>query len=246
MNILVLVKHAIVSNIPIMIAAEGKGFKSQGMAWEMNDWDRYAIEEAINIKDQKGGEIVAISVGEDCERTLRTALAMGADRGIKVLFDSMDSQQIAAAINEAIKGEKVDLIMAGFQSQDLNNAQVGPVLAGMLDLPYATAVTSVKVEDDGVNITRELEGGFEEEDNLKLPCLLTVQTGINTPRYASFKGIKKAKKKEVKEVTFTPEFSNLDIRKVYFPEMKKGTKIEGSPEEVSVKVIEVLKERGVL
>jgi electron transfer flavoprotein beta subunit len=139
MNILVLVKHAIVSNIPIMIAAEGKGFKSQGMAWEMNDW-----------------EIVVISVGEDCEHTLRTALAMGADRGIKVLFDSMDSQQIAAAINEAIKGEKVDLIMAGFQSQDLNNAQVGPVLAGMLDLPYATAVTSVKVEDDGVHITREL------------------------------------------------------------------------------------------
>lgn len=246
MNILVLVKHAIVSNVPIMIAADAKGFKSQDMAWEMNDWDRYAIEEAINIKDQKGGEVVAISVGEDCERTLRTALAMGADRGIKVLFDSMDSQQIAEAIKEAIKDEEFDLIMAGFQSQDLNNALVGPVLAGMLDLPYATAVTSVKVEDSQVNILRELEGGFEEEDTIKLPCLLTVQTGINTPRYASFKGIKKAKKKEVKEVAFTPETSNLDIRKVYFPEMKKGTQIEGSSEEVSLKVIEVLKEREVL
>ena len=152
-------------------------------------------------------------------------------------------QSVRNIIEEIAKAEKFDLILAGFQSQDLNNALVGPVLAGMLDLPYATAVTSVKVEDEGVNIIRELEGGFEEEDNLKLPCLLTVQTGINTPKYASFKGIKEAKKKEVKEVTFTPDSSNLDIRKVYFPELKKGTKIEGSPEEVSVKVIEILKER---
>jgi electron transfer flavoprotein beta subunit len=116
----------------------------------------------------------------------------------------------------------------------------------MLDLPYATAVTSVNLSDDVVNITRELEGGFEEEDTLKLPCLLTVQTGINTPRYASFKGIKKAKKKKVKEVTFTPDSTNIEIKRVYFPEMKKGTMIEGSSSEISVKVIELLKKREVL
>lgn len=246
MNILVLIKHAFVSNIPIRIAADGKGFTKQDMVCEMNDWDRYALEEAIKIKEQKGGEIVAISVGEDSERTLRTGLAMGADRGIKVLFDSMDSRQIAEAISAGIQEETFDLILAGFQSQDLNNALVGPILASMLDLPYATAVTSVKLEDERVSITRELEGGYEEEDTLQLPCLLTVQTGINKPRYASFKGIKKAKEKEVKEVSFAPDSSTLEITKVYFPEMKKGTMIEGSPEEVSMKLIAVLKEKEVL
>ncbi|MFC1862922.1 electron transfer flavoprotein subunit beta/FixA family protein [Thermodesulfobacteriota bacterium] len=246
MNILVLVKHAFVSNVPIRIDADGKGFKMQDMAFEMNDWDRYALEEAVNIKEQKGGEIVVISVGEDCERTLRAGLAMGADRGIKILFDSMDSRQIAEAIREGIKTEQFDIILAGFQSQDLNNALVGPILASMLDLPYATGVTSVKLEDEGIRITRELEGGFEEEDTLQLPCLLTVQTGINKPRYASFKGIKKAKKKEVKELSFTPDSSTLDIKKVYFPEMKRGTMIEGSPEEIGSRLIEVLKEREVL
>ena len=189
---------------------------------------------------------MVISVGEDCERSLRTGLAMGADRGIKILFDSMDSRRIAEAITEGIKEQEFDIILAGFQSQDLNNALVGPILAGMLDLPYATAVTSVTLEDERVNITRELEGGFEEEDTLQLPCLLTVQTGINKPRYASFKGIKKAKSKEVKEISFTPESSTFDIKKIYFPEIKKGTMIEGSPEEVSMKLVEVLKEREVL
>jgi electron transfer flavoprotein beta subunit len=158
----------------------------------------------------------------------------------------MDSCQIAEAIREGIKDEQFDLILAGFQSQDLNNALVGPMLAGMLDLPYATAVTSVKLDDAGVTITRELEGGFEEEDTLQLPCLLTVQTGLNKPRYASFKGIKKAKSKEVKVVSFDPDSSTLDIRKVYFPEIKKGKIFEGSSEEVSSNVIDVLKKREVL
>ena len=246
MNILVLAKHAFVANVPIRISADGKGFKTQDMACEMNDWDRYALEEALRIREQKGGEIVVISVGEDCERTLRTCLAMGADRGIKIPFNSMDSRQIAEAIREGTRAEKFDLILAGFQSQDMNNALVGPILAGMLDLPYATAVKSVKLEGELVHITRELEGGFEEADTLHLPCLLTVQTGINTPRYASFKGIKNAKSKEVKEVPFVPGSSTFDIKKIHFPEMKRGTMIEGSPEEVSIKVIEVLKEREVL
>lgn len=244
MKILVLIKHAFVSNVPIMIESDGKGFKLGDMVYEMNDWDRYALEEALQIKEKKGGEIVVISVGQDCERTLRTGLAMGADRGVKVLFDSMDSFQIAEAIRKGIKDESFDLILSGFQSQDLNNGLVGPILAGLLDLPYATAVTSVELEDEKISITRELEGGFQEEDRLELPCLLTVQTGINKPRYASFKGIKLAKKKPVQEISFTPESSSIDIQKVYFPEMKRGTMIEGSPEEISSKIIEVLKENG--
>jgi electron transfer flavoprotein beta subunit len=212
----------------------------------MNDWDRYALEEAIRIREQKGGEVVAISVGKDCEDTLRTCFASGADRAIKIPFDSADGWQVAEAISEVIKAEKFDLILAGFQSQELNNALVGPILAGMLNLPYATAVKLITFEDTKVRIRRELEAGFEEEDTLPLPCLLTVQTGINEPRYPTTRATVRAKTKEIKEVSVTPKSPTFEIKKLYFPAVKKGKMIEGSPEDVSIKLIEVLKERGAL
>lgn len=246
MNIVVLVKHAFVSDFRPGIRADGKGFETENHPYEMNDWDRYALEEAIKIKEQRGAEVVAISVGKDCDETLRTCFAVGADRAIKIPFDSLDSWQIAEVISEVIKTEKFDLILAGFQSQDLNNALVGPIVAGMLNLPYATAVISVKFEDNEVRIRRELEAGLEEEDTLPLPCLLTVQTGINEPRYPSMRGRVRAKTKEIKEVSVIPKSSTFEIKKLYFPTVKKGKMIEGSPEEVSIKLIEVLKDRGLL
>jgi len=246
MNIVVLVKQAYVSDFRPSITADGKDFEKQSLVNEMNDWDRYALEEAIKIKEEMGGEVVAISVGEDCDDTLRKCFAIGADRAIKILLDSTDSWNIAENIREAIGEEKFDLILAGFQSQDLNNALVGPILAGMLNLPYATAVTSVKFEDREVRIRRELEAGFEEEDTLSLPCLLTVQTGINRPKYPSVRSILKARTREIKEVRVTPKTPTFEIKRLYFPATKKGKTIEGSPEEVSTKIVEVLKERGVL
>ena len=246
MNIVVLVKHSFVSDFRPEITADGKAIEKQRLVYEMNDWDRYALEEAIKIKEQNGGEVLAISVGMDCDDTLRKCFAVGVDRAIKIPLDSIDSWQIAEVISEVIKAEKFDLILAGFQSQDLNNALVGPIVAGMLNLPYATAVTSIKFEDKEARIRRELEAGFEEEDTLPLPCLLTVQTGINKPRYASTRGILKAKTKEIREVSVTPKSSTFEIKKLYFPVVKRGEMIEGSPEEVSTKLTEVLKERGLL
>lgn len=246
MNIVVLVKHAFVSDFRPEITADGKAIEKQRLVYEMNDWDRYALEEAIKIKEQKGGEVVAISVGRDCDDTLRKCFAGGADRAIKIPLDSIDSWQIAEVISEITKAEKFDLILAGFQSQDLNNALVGSILAGMLNLPYATAVTSIKFEGKEARIRRELEAGFEEEDILPLPCLLTVQTGINKPRYAPTRDILRAKTKEIREVSVTPKSSTFEIQKLYFPAVKRGEMIEGSPEEVSTKLTEVLKERRVL
>jgi len=189
---------------------------------------------------------VAVSVGKDCDDTLRKCLALGADRAIKIPYDSMDSWQIAEAIHMSIKGERFDLVLAGFQSQDLNDCLVGPILAGMLRLSYATAVISVEFEDEGVRVKRELEGGFQEEVKLPLPCLLTVQTGINQPRYASMKGILRAKTKEMKESPVIPKSTTCEIEKLYFPEVKKAKRIEGSAEEVSSKLIEILKQRELL
>jgi electron transfer flavoprotein beta subunit len=246
MNIIVLVKHAFVSEFRPGIRADGKALEKKKLVYEMNDWDRYALEEAIKLKEQKGAEVLVVSVGEDCENTLRQCFALGADRAIKIPFDSIDSWQIAEVISGVIKTEKFNLILAGFQSQDLNNALVGPILAGMLNLPYATAVTSITFEDDEIRVRRELEAGFQEEDTLPLPCLLTVQTGINKPRYAPVKGILKAKTKEIKEVSAKPTSSTFEVKKLHFPAIKKANIIEGLSEEVSTKLIAILKDRGLL
>ncbi len=246
MNIIVLAKHAPDPESEIRVGEDGKSVDQRGLVYDINDWDRYAIEEAIQIKENKGGEVVVVGVGT-ADDTLRKCLAMGADRAIKIPYDStLDAYQTAEVIKEAIKDENYDLIIAGYQSQDLNNALVGSLLAGMLDLPYATAVTDLEVEDSSIRVKRELEGGYNEEVVLPLPCLVTVQSGINEPRYVSIMGIKRAKTKELKEVSLQPTTSTLEIEKVYLPPVKKAEMIEGSPDEVAKKLIEILKERGLV
>jgi electron transfer flavoprotein beta subunit len=246
MNIVVLVKHAFAPERWLRIGTNGKSFEKKTLVYEMNEWDRYAFEEAIKIKEKKGAEVVAVSVGKDCDDTLRRCLALGADRAIKIPYDLIDSWQIAEAIHMSIKDEGLDLVLAGFQSQDLNNCLVGPILAGMLRLSHAISVVSIEFEDEGVRIKRELEGGLHEEVRLPLPCLLAVQTGINQPRYASIKGVLRAKTKEIKESPVILKSSTFEIDKLYFPVVKKAKRIEGSAEEVSSKLIELLTERGLL
>jgi electron transfer flavoprotein beta subunit len=246
MNIIVLVKQAFVAELQPRIRSNGKTLEKEKLVYEMNDWDRYALEEAIKLKEQKGAQVLVISAGENCDNTLRQCFAVGADRAIMIPFDSMDSWQVAEVISEVIKKEKFDLILAGFQSQDLNNALVGPILAGMLNLPYATAITSIEFEYGGIRIKRELETGIQEEDTLPLPCLLTVQTGINKPRYAPVKSILKAKTKEIEKLSARTTSSAFEVEKLYFPVVKKANVIEGPPNETSTKLIALLKERGLL
>jgi electron transfer flavoprotein beta subunit len=246
MNIIVLVKQAFVAELQPRIRSNGKTLEKEKLVYEMNDWDRYALEEAIKLKEQKGAQVLVISAGENCDNTLRQCFAVGADRAIMIPFDSMDSWQVAEVISEVIKKEKFDLILAGFQSQDLNNALVGPILAGMLNLPYATAITSIEFEYGGIRIKRELETGIQEEDTLPLPCLLTVQTGINKPRYAPVKSILKAKTKAIEKLSSRTASSAFEVEKLYFPVVKKANVIEGPPNETSTKLIALLKERGLL
>ena len=247
MNIIVLAKHAPDPESEINVASDGKSVDERGLVFDINDWDRYAIEEAIRIKEEKGGEVVVVGVGSKCDDTLRKCLAMGADRAIKVPVDtSMDAYQTAEVIKEAIKDEKFDLILAGLMSQDLNNAQVGVLLAAMLDLPFATAVTELNIEDGSLKVKRELEGGYHEEVTLPTPCVITVQSGINEPRYVSIMGIKRAKTKEMKEVSVSPTTSTLEVEKMYLPPVKKAEMIEGDPSEVAEKLIEILKDRGLI
>jgi len=247
MKIIVLPKHAPDPESEISVASDGKSISQSGLVYDINDWDRYAVEEAIRIKEDKGGEVVVVGVGTNCDDTLRKCLAMGADRAIKIPVDtSLDAYTIAEVIKEAIKDEQFDMIFAGLMSQDLNNAQVGVLLAAMLDLPVATAVTELKVEDGKAIARRELEGGYLEELELPIPCVVTVQSGINEPRYVSIMGIKRAKSKEMKEVSVAPSISTLEIEKMYLPPVKKAEMIEGDPSQIAQKLIEILKERGLI
>ncbi|WP_086975451.1 electron transfer flavoprotein subunit beta/FixA family protein [Archaeoglobus fulgidus] len=247
MKIIVLAKHAPDPESEISVASDGKSISQSGLVYDINDWDRYAVEEAIRIKEEKGGEVVVVGIGTNCDDTLRKCLAMGADRAIKIPVDtSFDAYQTAEVIKEAIKDEQFDMIFAGLMSQDLNNAQVGVLLAAMLDLPVATAVAELKVEDGKVIARRELEGGYLEEVELPTPCVLTIQSGINEPRYVSIMGIKRAKSKEMKEVSVTPSISTLEIEKMYLPPVKKAEMIEGDPSQIAEKIIQILKERGLI
>ncbi|MBO8178937.1 MAG: electron transfer flavoprotein subunit beta/FixA family protein [Archaeoglobus sp.] len=247
MKIIVLAKHAPDPESEISVASDGKSISQSGLVYDINDWDRYAVEEAIRIKEEKGGEVVVVGVGTNCDDTLRKCLAMGADRAIKIPVDtSFDAYQTAEVIKEAIKDEQFDMIFAGLMSQDLNNAQVGVLLAAMLDLPVATAVAELKVEDGKVIARRELEGGYLEEVELSTPCVLTIQSGINEPRYVSIMGIKRAKSKEMKEVSVSPSVSTLEIEKMYLPPVKKAEMIEGDPSQIAEKIIKILKERGLV
>ena len=247
MKIIVLAKHAPDPESEISVASDGKSVSESGLVYDINDWDRYAVEEAIRIKEEKGGEVVVVGVGTKCDDTLRKCLAMGADRAIKIPVDtSFDAYQTAEVIKEAIKDEQFDMIFAGLMSQDLNNAQVGVLLAAMLDLPVATAVTELKIEDGKVVARRELEGGYLEEVEVPTPCILTIQSGINEPRYVSIMGIKKAKSKEMKEVSVSPSVSTLEIEKMYLPPVKKAEMIEGDASQIAEKLIEIFKERGLI
>jgi len=246
LKIIVLAKHAADPESEIRVSADGKGVDEKGLVFDINDWDRYAIEEAIRIREQHGGEVIVVGVGY-ADDTLRKCLAMGADRAIKIPLDTgMDSYQTAKVVKEAIADESFDLILTGLMSQDHNNALVGTLLAGMLDIPFATAVTSISVEDGRVRAVRELEGGFGEENILPLPALLTIQSGINEPRYVSIMGIKRAKTKELREVSVDAGESMIQVDKVYIPPVEKAELIEGSPEEIAEKLIEILRDRGLI
>ena len=207
MKSLVLVKQVPNADSPFRINAAGTWVDESNLTFGLNDYDRYALEEALRLKDAgKVTEVVALTAGpERASTALRTCLATGADRAVHIKDAALagaDPLSIARAIVAAVKDEGFSLILAGLQADDDNAMQIGPFVARLLDRPCATAGMSLVLQDGGsVRVERELENNRLQIVDLTLPAVVTVQTGINEPRYASLKGIMAAKKKEIKALS---------------------------------------------
>ncbi len=260
MEILVCVKRVPdTAENEIEVNSDGSDIERDDLVYSVNEWDNYAVEEAIQIRDNVGGNVTVITVGDDeSEEVLRREMAMGADSGILLCddaFEGSDGKGIATILKSEIEKGKYDLILTGAQADD-GAGQIGGMLAAMLDMPYASLVNSIEVLDDGkIKVGREIEGGNQEMNEINLPCVLSIQTGINEPRYVGIRGIRKVASVEIPEKTAsdlgidaaTVGEAGADVKRIdYFvPELGEGAEmLEGSDEEIIEKLIELLKAKG--
>ena len=251
MKILVCMKQVPQKDAPLKLNESGTWIR-EDVSYEVNEPDAYALEEALRQKEKSGGgEVVVITAGPGRAQTvLREALAKGADRAIHLeddRFVGLDAFNIAKAIAAAIKDEQFDMIFTGLQSDDYGYAQTGVLLAELLGWPHATIIMQIEKNDGGIRVKRELEGGYFQFVQMPLPAVLTIQSGINKLRYATLIGIKQAKNKPLRKVTWDEVSGamgeNLQkIEKLYIPQKTKKTEyLEGAPAEIAKKLVEKLR-----
>jgi len=199
-NIIACVKQVPDTEAQIKVKADGSGIDESGIKWVMNPYDEYGVEEALRLKEKFGGEVTIVSLGPArAMETIRTALAMGADKGIHIddpVFYTADAYATAEALAAAVKGITYDIIFCGQRAIDDDSGQVGSILAELLGIPVVTMVTKLEVAGSSAKATRPVEGA-QLVIETALPCVITATKGLNEPRYASLPGIMKAKKKPV-------------------------------------------------
>jgi electron transfer flavoprotein beta subunit len=259
MKILVCLKQVPHKDARLEVRADGTWVKDENVKFDINDYDRYALELALRLKDADAStEVVVATVGpERVTQSLRTALGMGADRAIQIWDDglaSADSTGIAKALAAVAAGQGYSLVVTGLMSDDANFAVTGPMVAHLLDIAHVTAVVKADLKDGEVTIERELEGGALEVRSVPLPALLAVQTGINDVRYASLKGIMAAKKKPLEKKSLADlgldaakVAPKVKIEKIYTPPKGEGAElVKGSAAEQATQVVAKIKELGLL
>jgi electron transfer flavoprotein beta subunit len=260
MDIVVCVKRVPeTADAEIAIDKSGRDIDKSGLVFDLNEWDTYAIEEAIQLKEKHGGTVSVLSAGgETSNEVLRKCLAMGADDAVRLtdpLFEGSDGFATAKILSEAIRKIPHDLILTGTQAEDDGYGQVGVTVAELLGISHASVVNRLEIQDRKAVVHRELEGGLEEVVEIDLPAVLTLQTGINEPRYVSIMGIRRVAKKEIKtfgaaDLSLKAEEvglsgSHIRVDKLSLPLLGEGaTFLEGSPEELSSKLVDILKEKG--
>ena len=257
MEIVVLVKQVPDTESLIEIAGDGVSIKTQDIKWVMNPYDEIAVEEALKIRDAQGGTVTIVSMGPDkAVETIRTALAMGADKGIHIndpAAQGSDPLATARILSAAVKDIPFDLIIAGHRAVDEDNYQVAAAVAEFLDIPQVSMVIKAELLDGKIKCQRTIEGGTVTVE-AALPALFTTQRGLNEPRYASLPGIMKAKKKPVDVKTIAdlgidPSAAGAASRKVKIkalnlpPERQAVRMIEGeSAQEKAAELVRVLHE----
>ena len=235
MKLLVCVKRVVDYNVKIRVKGDGSGVELANVKMSMNPFDEIAVEEAVRLKEQgKATEIVAVSIGpQQAGETLRTALAMGADRGILVKTDAVvEPLAVAKILAKVVAQEKPDLVIMGKQAIDDDANQTGQMLAALLGWPQGTFAFKVAVGEGAIDVTREVDGGLQTVA-LKLPAIVTTDLRLNEPRYASLPNIMKAKKKPLDETS--PETLGVDVA----PRLKVLKTAEPGGRKAGVKVASV-------
>jgi len=259
MEILVCVKRVPdTAENEIEVNADGSDIEREDVVYSVNEWDNYAVEEAIQIRDNVGGSVTVVTVGdEESEEVLRREMAMGADKGILLsdeAFEGSDGLAVAKILKSVVDAGNYDLVLTGALADD-GAGQVGGMLAALLDWPYASVVNKVTPGDGKLVVGREIEGGNQEMNEIALPCVLSIQTGINEPRYVGIRGIRKVASVEIP--CKDKDACGLDasavgaaaarVRRVkYFvPELGEGAEmLTGSLDEQVEKALEILKSKG--
>ncbi|AFZ73177.1 electron transfer flavoprotein subunit beta/FixA family protein [Natronobacterium gregoryi] len=261
MKILVTVKE--VATVDDEFEIEGTEIADQYLGVDLNEWDDYAVEEAVQLQEAGiADEVVTVTIGpEDCEQTIRQALAKGADRAVRVWDDALEDVDLLDVeaktdiLTAVVEEEDPDLVLSGVQAGDDAFGATGVSVAEKLGYEWAAVVNHLEHDLEGgvASVRRELEGGVEELTDVELPAVLTIQTGINEPRYASLRGIRQAQRKPLDvqtladiDVDETVVDSDLELTDMYEPESESDVTVwEGSAEETAGELADLLEEKGV-
>ncbi len=232
MKVLVPVKRVIDANVKIRVKADQTGVETANVKMAMNPFCEIAVEEAVRMKEAgTASEVVIVSAGAArAQETIRTGLAMGADRGVLIQSEAaLEPLAVAKLLKTVVEKEGADLVLMGKQAIDGDNNQTGQMLAALLGWPQGTFISKLEKNDSGIKVTREVDGGLEILD-LKMPAVLTVDLRLNEPRYASLPNIMKAKKKTIE--TFSPEDLGVDVS----PRLETLKVVEPPPRKAGVMV----------
>jgi len=250
MKIMVAIKQVPERDAQVRIDAAARWIEESGLQWALNESDAYALEEALQLKEKHGGEVVVVTAGpERVGPTVREALAKGADRAIHIDcadLGSRDALGVARLLAEAVRPEKPDLVLTGLQSDDLGQGQTGVIVAELLGLPHASLILHVEKTETGLTVKRELEEGWFQTIELPAPAVLTIQSGGNKLRYATLMGIKRAKTKEVRTVTAAELGVDaapvVVLERVALPQKQKSTQmLTGTAKEAAAALVGKLK-----
>lgn len=256
MKLLVCIKQVPDMESHFKVNDSGDWFSDADLAYRMNEYDEYAVEQAVQLREQlgEGAELTVISIGPDrVIEAIKKALAMGCDRGAHVQDPDVhkkDPWQVASIIAAYAQDKKFDLIFTGMQSQDRGSAQVGVTIAEILGYASVTTLVNFEYADGVVKAKRELEGGIKAAVRMRLPALVTCQLGLNVPRYPTLPNIMKAKRKEIEVISVGNILKEepLSVSNRFYPPAKKGggVVLEGEVADLADKLISILKEKNIV